>query len=442
MSEVVRTADLFAGMGGIRLGFEQACAEFGLESECVFESEIKPHAVRVLKANHPNGEVFGDVTKIDASTIPDFDFLLAGFPCQAFSTAGLRRGFEDARGTLFFEAARILKEKSPYGFVLENVEGLVVHDRKNATDEIGSTLTTMLAILTELGYLWSWKVVDASTLGVPQRRRRLYLVGTKERKPNLEGLPRRESKVGDVLETGLPSSEIPFAKLLLSKFPSSFLAGKSVKDKRLGPNNLNAWDVESKGSLTDAEKRLMRSIATERRKKKWAKEYGIDWMDGMPLTESMIRSFADEPENVRGMLDDLTKKGYLSRKRPKRKTADGRRETDSRIRRGLGKAVVPDFDDSRPERNGPDADGDGHGQDVRSGRGRNQTDYAPRGTSAVRISRGLRLSGIGKGRVRPARKHRRRSCDTRGLETGSRRLERTGTKVSHMKVRNFHTETT
>ena len=338
MSEVVRTADLFAGMGGIRLGFEQACAEFGLESECVFESEIKPHAVRVLKANHPNGEVFGDVTKIDASTIPDFDFLLAGFPCQAFSTAGLRRGFEDARGTLFFEAARILKEKSPYGFVLENVEGLVVHDRKNATDEIGSTLTTMLAILTELGYLWSWKVVDASTLGVPQRRRRLYLVGTKERKPNLEGLPRRESKVGDVLETGLPSSEIPFAKLLLSKFPSSFLAGKSVKDKRLGPNNLNAWDVESKGSLTDAEKRLMRSIATERRKKKWAKEYGIDWMDGMPLTEAMIRSFWDGTEDVSDMLDDLTKKGYLSRKRPKRKTADGRRETDENL--PLGYDVV------------------------------------------------------------------------------------------------------
>lgn len=338
MSEIVRTADLFAGMGGIRLGFEQACAEFGLESECVFESEIKSHAVRVLKANHPNGEVFGDVTKIDASTIPDFDFLLAGFPCQAFSTAGLRRGFEDARGTLFFEVARILKEKSPYGFVLENVEGLVVHDRKNATDEIGSTLTTMLAILTELGYLWSWKVVDASTLGVPQRRRRLYLVGTKDRKPNLEGLPRRESKVGDVLETGLPSSEIPFAKLLLSKFPSSFLAGKSVKDKRLGPNNLNAWDVESKGPLTDAEKRLMRSIATERRKKKWAKEYGIDWMDGMPLTEAMIRSFWDGTEDVSDMLDDLTKKGYLSRKRPKRKTADGRRETDENL--PLGYDVV------------------------------------------------------------------------------------------------------
>lgn len=122
--------DLFAGIGGIRKGFEAACEDMGFRSECVFTSEIKPPAVDVLLQNHPDEKIHGDITQTDASQIPDFDFLLAGFPCQAFSAAGKRRGFLDTRGTLFFEVERILREKHPYGFILENVEGLVNHDKE------------------------------------------------------------------------------------------------------------------------------------------------------------------------------------------------------------------------------------------------------------------------------------------------------------------------
>lgn len=130
-SERLRLIDLFAGIGGIRKGFELACAERGVDAECVFTSEIKPYAIDVLKQNHPEDKVSGDIMQVKTADIPDFDFLLAGFPCQAFSAAGKRLGFEDTRGTLFFEVARILKEKQPKGFILENVEGLVNHDKEN-----------------------------------------------------------------------------------------------------------------------------------------------------------------------------------------------------------------------------------------------------------------------------------------------------------------------
>jgi DNA (cytosine-5)-methyltransferase 1 len=121
--------DLFSGIGGIRKGFEKACANKGYEAKCLFTSEIKLSAINVLMQNFPNENINGDITQIDASEIPDFDFLLAGFPCQAFSTAGKRLGFSDTRGTLFFDVERILKEKKPFRFILENVEGLVTHDK-------------------------------------------------------------------------------------------------------------------------------------------------------------------------------------------------------------------------------------------------------------------------------------------------------------------------
>ena len=130
MKKHLKFIDLFAGIGGIRKGFEISCSKRGLSTECVFTSEIKPHAISVLKQNNPNETIHGDITEISSSEIPNFDFLLAGFPCQAFSSAGKRLGFLDTRGTLFFEVERILRDKKPHGFILENVEGLVSHDKK------------------------------------------------------------------------------------------------------------------------------------------------------------------------------------------------------------------------------------------------------------------------------------------------------------------------
>src|SRR3989338_2586603 len=152
MNKTVKFIDLFAGLGGTRIGFECACRNNGIVPKCVFTSEIKEHAVKVYSEYFGNEKISGDITKIESSYIPDFDFLLGGFPCQPFSAAGNRNGFLDTRGTLFFEIERILRDKQPYGFLLENVEGLVNHDKANKKDSIGKTLTTILERLAALGY--------------------------------------------------------------------------------------------------------------------------------------------------------------------------------------------------------------------------------------------------------------------------------------------------
>ena len=317
-SEKIKFIDLFAGIGGIRKGFELACEKNGIESKCVFTSEIKPYAVSVLKQNHPDEKISGDITKIDASEIPDFDVLLGGFPCQAFSAAGKRRGFMDTRGTLFFEVERILKEKQPAGFILENVEGLVNHDRENKNDKIGRTLSTILSHLEDLNYKVSWKVLSANDFGVPQERKRIYIVGAKRVNPSLENFIPVHKNLDSVLQQGEPVSDSPFVKLLLSHFKVSELLGKAIKDKRGGAENIHSWDIEYKGKVSSEQKELLNLLLKERRKKKWAEEFGIDWMDGMPLTIGQIKTFYDKP-NLEEMLEDLVQKKYLVKEHPKKK---------------------------------------------------------------------------------------------------------------------------
>jgi len=323
---VVRFIDLFAGIGGIRKGFELACADRGLKTDCVFTSEIKPYAVDVLTQNHPNEIITGDITQVDARDIPSFDFLLAGFPCQAFSAAGKRLGFQDTRGTLFFDVERIIAERKPYGFILENVEGLVNHDKENTHDKIGRTLKTILEHLEALDYKVSWKVLNAKCFGVPQDRKRIYIVGTKKKPPNLEDFECINSVMSDVLESGLPTSNSKFVKLLLKHYSVEDLYGKSVKDKRGGENNIHSWDIDYKGKTTKAEKELLNHMIKERRKKKWAEEFGIEWMDGMPLTIEQIRTFHDVPK-LEQMLEHLVELKYLRKEHPKKKVGN-RREQD------------------------------------------------------------------------------------------------------------------
>jgi len=159
--------DLFAGIGGFRMAFQN------LGGKCVFSSEWDDQAKKTYLTNY--GEVpFGDITQERTkSFIPDgFDVLCAGFPCQAFSLAGKRRGFEETRGTLFFDVAEIIRRKQPKAFFLENVKGLQVHDK-------GRTLKTILHVLREdLGYFVpDPQLVNAMNFGVPQHRERLYIVG-------------------------------------------------------------------------------------------------------------------------------------------------------------------------------------------------------------------------------------------------------------------------
>lgn len=144
---------------------------------CIGFAEIDKYASAIYQSQFPDHAALGDITKIDAATLPDFDFLVGGFPCQAFSVAGKRLGFDDTRGTLFFEIARILKEKQPRLFLLENVKGLLSHDN-------GRTFNVIISTLDELGYDLQWQVLNSKNHGVPQNRERVFIIG------HLRGAPR------------------------------------------------------------------------------------------------------------------------------------------------------------------------------------------------------------------------------------------------------------
>lgn len=173
----VRYFSMFSGIGGFELGIEQAAAELGLTAACVGYSEIDAPAIKTYE-EHFNHDNYGDATTIDADSLPDFDLLVGGFPCQAFSIAGKRLGFEESRGTLFFDVARILRAKRPRHFILENVKGLLSHDG-------GRTIRVIINTLTDLGYCVEWQVLNSKNHGVPQNRERIYIVG------HLGGIPAR-----------------------------------------------------------------------------------------------------------------------------------------------------------------------------------------------------------------------------------------------------------
>ena len=159
--------DLFSGAGGFRSAFEQIPG-----TECVGHCEIDVHADKSYRALfHTEGEWFcNDARQIDTAGLPDFDLVCGGFPCQSFSIAGHRKGFEDTRGTLFFEIARILKARKPPFVLLENVPGLLSHDE-------GRTFAVILGALSRLGYHVEWQVLNSKDFGVPQSRQRVFIVG-------------------------------------------------------------------------------------------------------------------------------------------------------------------------------------------------------------------------------------------------------------------------
>lgn len=164
MSNNIKFIDLFSGIGGFRIGFEKN------GFTCVYSNEIDEHASKMYELNFGDNPL-GDITQVDIKNIPDFDVLCAGFPCQAFSICGKQKGFEDTRGTLFFDVCRILKAKKPKVFILENVQHLLNHDKKR-------TFKIMKEKLEEIGYTVSYKVLNARDFGVPQNRERIIIIGS------------------------------------------------------------------------------------------------------------------------------------------------------------------------------------------------------------------------------------------------------------------------
>jgi DNA (cytosine-5)-methyltransferase 1 len=213
MNGKIKYFSMFTGVGGFELGIEQSNSSISQsenkltkerrkwssnESEslrhdlsyttfsCVGFSEIDKYASQLLAAKFPEVRNYGDATKIKPRELPDFDMLCGGFPCQSFSIAGKRRGFEDTRGTMFFEVARILEVKRPKLVFLENVKGLLNHNK-------GETFKVILQTLEELGYAVQWMVLNSKFFGVPQNRERVFIIGNLRGEPRSEILPFREN---------------------------------------------------------------------------------------------------------------------------------------------------------------------------------------------------------------------------------------------------------
>lgn len=323
---MIRFIDLFAGTGGIRLAFQQACDQLDIQYQCVLSSEIDKQACASYELN------FGDDPFRDIRTItklPDHDMLLAGFPCQTFSYAGKRAGFGDTRGTLFFEVERILELKRPKYFMLENVRGLTSHDK-------GRTFKTIIESLTRLGYGVQHFLLNSSSFDVPQNRVRIYIVGMLGDSPKTKltddlGAPdthahRQQTKfhqtsifdtgikqskvVADILETNPDEKYIcstDFTQRLSRVVGDDFtkLHGVRLIDFR-GGNSIHSWELGIKGECTPEEINFMNLLISNRRKKK----FGVH-QDGKSLTKEQIETFFHDGD-FEQITHALIEKGYLS----------------------------------------------------------------------------------------------------------------------------------
>ena len=191
---------------------------------CVGHSEIDPFACEVLRRHYPSVKNYGDITKIKPSELPDFDLLCGGFPCQAFSIAGKRRGFDDTRGTLFFDLARILDAKRPPLFIFENVKGLISHDD-------GRSFETIIGTLDDLGYDVQWQVLNSKDHGVPQNRERVFIVGhlRGERRPQVFPLTERNPAHLEEITYGVSDAQRIYAETGIGKTIKGLGGGLGAK---------------------------------------------------------------------------------------------------------------------------------------------------------------------------------------------------------------------
>lgn len=315
---MIKFVDLFSGTGGIRLGFEQAMKEMGFQTKCIKSAEIDKNACETYRLNFSE-DSHHDVHDVDLNE--DFDVLLAGFPCQAFSYAGKQLGFADTRGTLFFEVERIIKKNRPKLCLLENVRGLTSHDK-------GRTFATIIEKLHQLGYRVEYRLLNSSNFGIPQNRVRIYIVasllddlnlsipsdlGAKDSHNYAPGLLSHHtyklSKVEDILECN-PDSKYDCSNWFRNKLEHIFegdltkVHGIRLIDTRNG-NSIHSWDLGLKGECSENELQFMDLLIANRRKHIFGTH-----QDGKALTKDQIKSFykKDDLDNV---IDSLKKKGYL-----------------------------------------------------------------------------------------------------------------------------------
>ncbi|MGB5962476.1 MAG: DNA (cytosine-5-)-methyltransferase [Coleofasciculaceae cyanobacterium] len=316
----IRFIDLFSGIGGMRLAFEQAAQSYQLETECILSSEINKDAQSVYQNNFAHSPL-GDVREIEQ--LPKHDFLLAGFPCQSFSYAGKKAGFGDTRGTLFFEIMRLVDTNKPKAFIFENVRGLLTNDG-------GKTIETIKHEITKRGYSFNIFLLNSANFNLPQNRVRVYIVGILDATPQFNLVsdsgfkdshsynPQQLSlfdnhknliTVADILEESPPTKydcSVKFVTALkrVLKDDLQRLHGIRLIDYR-GGNSLHSWELGLRGNCSKEEIELMNLFILKRRNKSFGSE-----QDGKLLTKEQIAIFYRHPK-LDILLDCLVTKNYL-----------------------------------------------------------------------------------------------------------------------------------
>ncbi|KOP28204.1 modification methylase [Hapalosiphon sp. MRB220] len=316
----IKFVDLFSGIGGIRLAFEQAASSLNIQSECVLSSEINPDAQLVYENNF-NDKPLGDIRLINK--LPEHEFLLAGFPCQSFSHAGKKEGFGDTRGTLFFEITRLIDTYKPQAFIFENVRGLYSHEQEK-------TLATIKHEIQKRGYSFNYFLLNSANFGLPQNRVRIYIVGILDASPTFNLIsdvgpkdshsynPQQLSlftpwqqpvTVASILEDNPPKKydcSLKFINTLKKVYNDDLnrLHGVRLIDYR-GGNSLHSWELGLRGKCSEDEINLMNRFILKRRNKEFGKQ-----QDGKLLTKEQIASFFEHPQ-LEEILDSLVAKKYL-----------------------------------------------------------------------------------------------------------------------------------
>jgi len=322
LPKAIRYVDLFAGIGGFRYGVEAfRTSHPDFTFQCIKTVDIKRDALATYNANFNETNEPCDIRTV--TNLGPFELLCAGFPCQPFSSAGRKEGLHDAnRGNLIYEVLRICRESTPTYLVLENVSNIERIDK-------GNTLRTIVGEFEKIGYSIQCVSVNSKDVGLAQDRVRLFILGSRRSStPPVRIaalLAPLSTTVGDIIDYSDTRTNLPaeFVEKLV-RLPLEDILGKSLKDKRGGGDNIHSWDIGYHGEVTERQKNILNMLLKERRKKKWADEKEIVWMDGMPLTLSEIKTFLDYSE-LEDDLTDLVSKGYLRFEHPK-DLVDGKRQ--------------------------------------------------------------------------------------------------------------------
>jgi DNA (cytosine-5)-methyltransferase 1 len=309
--KIINYIDLCCGIGGFRVALESFQKNTNIKFNCVLSADIKDDAIKTYNMNFNENNKKTNILEINE--IDSFDLLCAGFPCQPFSSAGNKKGFDDDRGGIIFKIIDICKKYKPKIVILENVSNLIILEN-------GKPLKRICEAFNNIGYFVSYKKLNATDFGVPQNRERVFIVCSLEKLVDLDKIEyvNPENTLNSIIDYTAKYSDIEsnFANKIMKLHSQTPLFGYKMQDKRGGKKNIHSWDIGVNGVLTIRERELMKKIMTERRKKHWAEKKKIVWMDGMPLTLSEISTFVDDT-NLKQMLDNLVEKKYLRLEKPK-----------------------------------------------------------------------------------------------------------------------------